>query len=186
MLERSVLSFLSWAQVLGCPVLTGFLFCRKNTALPQSSGAASARASLPAAGEGGRALLFNYLVMRTSLAFGTGCCRCHGSSDVLDWCSWLVGGMELALTSDFFFFVFFQSSFPSVSVPAFPILEFMYFLSRSMVILDRCQSRRKPGLIGSALAVSDFLDGFVCVWFVVVWAFLFVCCLLNPSAHFGA
>lgn len=26
--------------------------------------------------------------------------------------------------------------------------------------LDRCQSRRKPGLIGSALPGSDFLDGF--------------------------
>lgn len=45
----------------------------------------------------------------------------------------------------------------------FLILEVMYFLSRNMVRLDRCQSQRKPGLIGSALPLSDFLEGFVCV-----------------------
>lgn len=81
----------------------------------------------------------------------------------------------------------FQSSFPSISVPTFSILEVMYFLSRNMVRLDWCQSHRKPGLIGSALPGSDFLDGFVCVCMVCCCVGFSVCLLvLNPSAHFGA
>lgn len=153
------------------PVL---LKTRANKAMHQTLwGGRSAGASLPGRGENGKALLFNYLVMRISLAFGTGICRSHGSSDVLGWCSWLECNWPSPLLSSF---LFFQSSFPSISLPTFSILEVMYFLSRNMVRLDGCQSHRKPGLIGSALPVSDFLDGFVCVWFIVVWAFLFVCC----------
>lgn len=54
-------------------------------------------------------------------------------------------------------------------MPTFSVLEVMYFLSRDMARLDLCQSHRKPGLIGSALPVSDFSGWFcVCVWFVVV------------------
>lgn len=50
-----------------------------------------------------------------------------------------------------------------------------------------CQSHRKPGLIGSALPVSDFLDAFMCACVVCCCVGFSVCLLfLNPSAHFGA
>lgn len=132
-------------------------------------------------------MLFSNLGMGTSLAFGAGICHSHGSSDGLDWCSWLVGEMELALTSAFFFFAFSKQFFQGISVPTLSVLEVIYFLSRNMVRLDVCQSHRKPGLIGSALPLSDFLDGFVCVCVVCCCVGFSVCLLfLNPSAHFGA
>lgn len=101
----------------------------------------------------------------------------HGSW--VEW-SWLSPLLSFSLL--------FQSSFfKAFLFPPFQFWRVIYFLSRNMVRLDVCQSHRKPGLIGSALPLSDFLDGFVCVCVVCCCVGFSVGLLfLNPSAHFGA
>lgn len=192
MLEKSVLSpALHCCPLAPCHVCTltcghripVLLETHANKAMQQTLwGGRSASASLPGAGEGGRALLFSYLVMRTRwcLAQGSvaamaalmGWVGVHGLWVEWSWLSPLLASL-------------FSKAVSLAFVPTFSILVVMYFLSRNMVRLDWCQSRRKAGLIGSALSVSDFLDGFVCV---VCCCVGFSVCLffLNTSAHFGA
>lgn len=60
----------------------------------------------------------------------------------------------------------------------------MHFLSRNMQRLDWCQSLTKPGVIRSALSVSDFLDVFVRVCRALLCG-LFCLLFLNQNTYFG-